>query len=37
MVLQSRLKQAGMLWNPITVKYMLSLKSKEKANYGIHL
>lgn len=30
-VLQSRLKQAGMRWNPITAQYMLSLKSKEKS------
>ncbi len=30
-VLQSRLKQAGMRWNPITAQYMLSLKAKEKS------
>lgn len=30
-VLQSRLKQAGMRWNPVTAQYMLSLKSKEKS------
>lgn len=30
-VLQSRLKQAGMRWNPLTAQYMLSLKSKEKS------
>lgn len=30
-VLQSRLKQAGMRWNPTTAQYMLSLKSKEKS------
>ena len=30
-VLQARLKQAGMRWNPITAQYMLSLKAKEKS------
>lgn len=30
-VLQSRFKQAGMRWNPVTAQYMLSLKSKEKS------
>lgn len=30
-VLQSRLKQAGMRWNPTTAQYMLSLKAKEKS------
>ena len=31
-VLQARLKQAGMRWNPTTAQYMLSLKAKEKSN-----
>lgn len=30
-VLQSRLKQAGMRWNPTTAQYMVSLKAKEKS------
>jgi len=30
-VLQSRLKQAGMRWDPTTAQYMLSLKAKEKS------
>lgn len=30
-VLQSRLKQAGMRWNPQTAQYMLSIKAKEKS------
>lgn len=30
-ILQSRLKQAGMQWNPVTAQYMLSLKTKEKS------
>lgn len=30
-VLQKRLKQAGMRWNPITAQYLLTLKSKEES------
>jgi hypothetical protein len=31
-VLQRRLKQAGMRWNPKTAQYLLSLKSKDESN-----
>ena len=31
-VLQQRLKQAGMRWNPLTAQYLLTLRSKYKSN-----
>ncbi len=31
-VLQKRLKQAGMRWNPMTAQYLLTLKAKEESN-----
>ena len=34
-VLQKRLKQAGMRWNPITAQYLLTLKSKQESGLWV--